>query len=159
MTDLLSIAEEVKQLIRDEWDKQGHDMTGAFKKQLTHEIVESGDKINILIIDGTERGYGRILNVGVPASAIKSPYAPGRIAGLTNFVKLRMGLDGKEARSVAYAIATKHAQQGMPLPGTERFSQTGQRTEFVQAIEPQTKAIVQRYMFNIIKTKAATRDN
>ena len=159
MTGLLSIAEEVKALIRDEWDKQGHDLTGAFKKQLTHEIVETADRINIRIIDGTDKGYGKIINVGVPAASIKSRYAPGRIAGLTNYAKLRMGADDKEAKSIAYAIATKHSQQGMPLPSSNRFSQTGKRIEFVQAIEPATTKIVRRYMFELIKLKAATRDN
>jgi len=151
------LAEEIVELIRDEWDKQGHDMTGAFKQSITFEITEEQYGTRIRFIDGTDRGYGRILNIGVRPQDIKYPFAPARIRGLTNFAMLRMGLDEKEARSVAYAIATKHAREGMPLTSSKQYSQTGQRTEFVQAIMNKARNAAKRRVIQFIKGKAAER--
>ncbi len=151
------LAGEVMDLIRDEWDKQGHDLTGTFKESMRYEVREEANSTVIRFFDGTKRGYGIYLNVGVKASEIKYPYARARIRGLTNYAELRMGLEGKEAVSVAYAIATKHAKEGMPLPSSVKYSQTGKRTEFVQALDDQIRKITKEYVIEFINSKAAQR--
>ena len=126
------IAERAIRLIGEEWEKQGHNLSGKFiDSGMEYEVKETADEVTITIHDVTERGYGKILDDGVQASQIKYPYARARIQGLTQYAMARMGLDIKTATGVAYAIATKHAQEGMPLPGTVRFSSTGKRTKFV----------------------------
>jgi hypothetical protein len=151
------LAGEVMNLIRDEWDKQGHDLTGTFKESMRYEVKEEANSTVIRFIDGTERGYGIYLNIGVKPEEIRYPYAPARIKGLTNYAELRMGLEGKEAVSVAYAIATKHAKEGLPLPSTRKYSSTGSRTQFVQDVEGQIRETAKRYIIEIINSKAAQR--
>jgi len=151
------LARDVVNLIRDEWDKQGHDLTGTFKESIKYEIENKEGGTLIRFVDGTEKGYGRILNIGVRPQDIKYPFARARIQGLTNYARLRMGLDGKEAVSVAYAIATKHAREGMPLPSSVRYSQTGKRTGFVQAVDDQIREVTRKYIIQLINSKAAIR--
>lgn len=131
MIDTSAIESRLKELIADEWIKQGHNLTGAFEAAIQSRRTDEGNTITIEILDTTERGYGKILDDGVRAEQILHPYAPARIKGLTNYAELRLGLSGKQAISTAYAIATKHKQEGMPLPSSCRFSVTGKRTQFV----------------------------
>jgi hypothetical protein len=53
---------------------------------------------------------------------------------LIRFVELRMNLRGKEAVSVAFAIARTHKRDGMPTRGSFRFSTNGRRTRWVDAV-------------------------
>ena len=131
MIETTAIESKLIELIRDEWVKQGHDLTGTFEKSIQSRRTDADDSITIDILDTTQRGYGKILDDGVRAEQIKHPYAPARIKGLTRYAELRLGLSGKQAVSVAYAIATKHKQEGMPLPSSVKYSTTGKRTQFV----------------------------
>lgn len=137
MIDFDNIARRAIQAIGEEWMKQGHDLTGKFRESIAYKIRTEGGSTFIDITDGTESGYGVILNKGVPAERI--PYNPGSgagkskyITGLANYAKLRMGASDKDAVSIAFAIATKHKREGMPTKASERFSQTGKRTRFVE---------------------------
>jgi hypothetical protein len=74
-------------------------------------------EINTLIIEGLVPDYMAINNQGVPANKI--PYYPGSgrktskyIDGLIEYAKKRMGKSDKEAKSVAFAIASKHKKGG-----------------------------------------------
>jgi hypothetical protein len=119
------IARKVIDLIADEWIKQGHNMSGAFVKGLSYEIVDN----IIWIYDTTERGYGRIVNDGVTKERIpftpnkeraergweKSPFKTSKyIQGLVLYAKARLGLSDKDAISVAFAIAHKQKAEGVP---------------------------------------------
>ena len=133
MTDLNDIAREAILIISDEWIKQGHDLTGKFRDSMTYDTTE--DTINIY--DTTERGYGAILNKGVPADRI--PFNPGSgantskyIQGLVRYAKLRMGASDKQALGIAFAIAHKHIKEGMPTESSKQYSSTGKRIEFVE---------------------------
>ena len=157
MQPLETLAAEVQQLIIDEWTKQGHHLTGAFEKAMYYEI-EQGESITIKFYDGTERGYGAILNRGVPAERI--PFYPGSgrkyskyIAGLARYAKLRMGASDKDALSIAFAIAYKHKAEGMPTRDSSRYSSTGKRTEFVQDSTKDIDQVVEKYMKQIIVEK------
>jgi hypothetical protein len=75
-------------------------------------------------------------NTGVTAARI--PYTPGSgrktskyIDGLINYVKLRMGKSDKEAKGIAFAIASRHKKEGMPTKASAKFSSTGKRTGFI----------------------------
>lgn len=147
MDKLDNIAQEIIQLIGDEWIKQGHDLTGAFVQGLSYEIVDN----IIYIYDTTNSGYGKILNAGVSADRI--PFSPGSgaktskyIQGLVRYAKLRMGASDKDALSIAFAIAHKHKKEGMPTEDSTRFSKTGKRTQFVEDATTDVDKIVEKYM-------------
>jgi hypothetical protein len=105
--DISTLAIEV---IAMEWRAQGHELTGSAVKQIETMIRF---EINTLVIEGLVPDYMAINNQGVPANKI--PYYPGSgrktskyIDGLIEYAKKRMGKSDKEAKSVAFAIASKH---------------------------------------------------
>lgn len=157
MINATAIGQDLINVIADEWIAQGHNITGAFVASMTAETTNENDSLTISIYDNTQRSYGVILDNGVSADRI--PFYPGSgnktskyIAGLVLFVKARMGLPDKEALSVAFAIAYKHKAEGMPTQASSRFSQTGNRTRFVNDAT-QTEAIdaiVQNYVSDAI---------
>lgn len=155
MIDGKAIGQEIINLIADEWEKQGHNMTGAFTAAMTAETIEEGNTLTINIYDNTQRGYGRILDDGVTPDRI--PFSPGSgrqtskyIAGLVNYVKARMGASDKDALSIAFAIAYKHKAEGMPTQASSRFSQTGKRTGFVNDATQQIDEVVSKYVNDAI---------
>jgi hypothetical protein len=147
-----NIAKKCNTLIADEWTAQGHDLTGKFRSALTYVVREEDGSTKIDLIDGTS-GYGVILNKGVTADRI--PFSPGSgrktskyIEGLARYAKLRMGASDKDAVSIAFAIAHTHKAEGMPSQGSRRYSSTGERTQFVQAVEDKFKAIIEEELRN-----------
>lgn len=157
MINATAIGQDLINIIADEWIAQGHNMTGAFVTSMTAEVTNENDSLTISIYDNTQRGYGVILDNGVAANRI--PFYPGSgnktskyIAGLVLYVKARTGLPDKEALSVAFAIAYKHKAEGMPTQASSRFSQTGNRTRFVNDAtkEEAIDAIVQNYVSDAI---------
>ena len=121
-------------VVANEWRAQGHELSGSAVKQMETVIRE---EINTLVIEGLVPDYMAINNSGVTAARI--PYTPnsGRppskyISGLIDYVKRRMGKSDKEAKSIAFAIASKHKKEGMPTKGSVRFSTTGKRTGFIE---------------------------
>jgi hypothetical protein len=129
--DISALAIEV---IAMEWRAQGHELSGSAVKQM-ETVVKF--EINTLVIEGLVPDYMAINNSGVTAARI--PYTPnsGRppskyISGLIDYVKRRMGKSDKEAKSIAFAIASKHKKEGMPTKGSVRFSTTGKRTGFIE---------------------------
>jgi len=135
-------AEIVKQV-----EQQGHHMTGAFEASL--EVVTDNNSVS-----GLGEKYGIYLNLGVKASEIKHPFARARIQGLTRFAQIRMGVNEKEATSIAYAIATAHARDGMPTQGSYRYSKNGKRTDMVEdaieVVEPDIIGILFEEFTNVI---------
>jgi len=121
-------------VVANEWRAQGHELSGLAVKQM-ETLVRF--EINTLIIEGLVPNYMAINNSGVTAARI--PYTPnsGRppskyISGLIDYVKRRMGKSDKEAKGIAFAIASKHKREGMPTKGSVRFSTTGKRTGFIE---------------------------
>jgi len=121
-------------VVANEWRAQGHELSGSAVKQM-ETLVRF--EINTLIIEGLVPNYMAINNQGVPSNRI--PYTPnsGRppskyIRGLIDYVKRRMGKSDKEAKGIAFAIASKHKREGMPTKGSVRFSTTGKRTGFIE---------------------------
>jgi hypothetical protein len=121
-------------VVANEWRAQGHELSGSAVKQM-ETLVRM--EINTLVIEGLVPNYMAINNSGVTAARI--PYTPnsGRppskyISGLIDYVKRRMGKSDKEAKGIAFAIASKHKKEGMPTKGSVRFSTTGKRTGFIE---------------------------
>jgi hypothetical protein len=135
---LQKLADEISalaiQVIAMEWRAQGHELSGSAVKQM-ETVVRM--EINTLVIDGLVPDYMAINNQGVPSNKI--PYYPGSgrktskyIDGLIDYVKRRMGKSEKEAKGIAFAIASKHKKEGMPTKTSARFSKTGRRTGFIE---------------------------
>jgi hypothetical protein len=141
--DISALAIEV---IAMEWRAQGHELSGSAVKQM-ETVVKF--EINTLVIEGLVPDYMAINNSGVTAARI--PYTPnsGRppskyISGLIDYVKRRMGKSDKEAKGIAFAIASKHKKEGMPTKGSVRFSTTGKRTGFIeQALEKNSAKFIE----------------
>jgi hypothetical protein len=141
--DISALAIEV---IAMEWRAQGHELSGSAVKQM-ETVVKF--EINTLVIEVLVPDYMAINNSGVTAARI--PYTPnsGRppskyISGLIDYVKRRMGKSDKEAKSIAFAIASKHKKEGMPTKGSVRFSTTGKRTGFIeQALEKNSAKFIE----------------
>lgn len=110
---------------------QGHNLTGDLIKSLEHTTRSIAGGIQI---EFTGLEYAYSLNYGVTAARI--PYREGSgaktskfIQGLTRYVERRMGLQGKEAVSVAFAIAKKQKKFGSPLSGKIGFIDITLETE------------------------------
>ena len=121
-------------VVANEWRAQGHELSGSAVKQMETMIRF---EINTLVIEGLVPNYMAINNQGVPSNRI--PYYPGSgrktskyIDGLIDYVQRRMGKSEKEAKGIAFAIASKHKKEGMPTKGSVRFSTTGKRTGFIE---------------------------
>ena len=140
----------IKTAIATEWKAQGHDLSGEAIRQIDSVItrIAGGERIDYYILD-----YMAYNNSGVKSDKI--PYYPGSgkkkskyIAGLIDYVKRRMGKSDREAKSIAFAIASRHKKEGMPSKASVRFSSTGKRTGFIEAaldgIEPKLAALIEQ---------------
>jgi hypothetical protein len=123
MEDILisRIGEFLIEQLRGELKRQGHNLTGSLAKSIEYKVQEGADK---LTIDFLFNSYGEALNTGVKASRI--PYSPLRrtgaksskyITGLIRWVKLKFGYSRQRAERAAFAIASRHSREGMPLTG------------------------------------------
>ena len=129
-----NIAQMAIEAVANEWKAQGHNLTGSAIKNMETVIRMETDKI---IIDGFVPEYMAINNKGVLATKI--PYYPGSgrkeseyIKGLMKYAKQRFGASDKEAKSIAFAIASKHKKEGMPTIKSQKHSKTGKRTGFIE---------------------------
>jgi len=143
------IANLAIQAVAIQWKAQGHNLTGNAIQQLETRIVAGSD----IVIQGYVVDYMANLNAGVTAANI--PYSPGSgarsskyISGLIDYVKRRMGKSDREAKSIAFAIASRHKKEGMPSKASVRFSSTGKRTGFIESaldgIEPKLAALIEQ---------------
>jgi hypothetical protein len=143
------IASLAIQAVAIEWKNQGHNLTGNAIQQLETRIIAGAD----IVIQGYVVDYMANLNQGVTASKI--PYSPGSgarsskyIAGLIDYVKRRMGKSDKEAKGIAFAIASRHKKEGMPTRSSAKFSNSGKRTGFIEialdGIETKLAELIER---------------
>ena len=137
----------------NEWKAQGHNLTGKAISEI-ETIVKF--QVNELQITGLVLDYMAINNQGVTADRI--PYYPGSgrktskyIDGLIEYAKKRMGASDKEAKSIAFAIASKHKKEGMPTRASARFSSTGRRTGFIEIALEKNNAKFIELIENAIK--------
>jgi len=113
--------QDLARVITDEiakaWFRQGHQLTGSLIRDLDIRFINTPGRITCEV---WMNNYGQYVDRGVKAANIPYQRGSGRgkslyIEGLMKYVQLRMGLFGKEAMSVAFAIANKHKKSGMPL--------------------------------------------
>lgn len=124
MEVLKKLGEKVIEVLKKEFEQQGHSLNGALEESLEAKPYDKGVEI-------WGNHYGKYVDEGVTKAQIKSPYAPARIKGLTKYVLSRMGVGGAEGVAIAYAIATKHKEEGMPTTDSYTYSKTGRRTGFI----------------------------
>jgi hypothetical protein len=132
---LQKIADLAKEAVIIAWRAQGHELTGNAVRELETRIIQTS---TLSIIDGLVVDYMVPNNTGVTAARI--PYSPGSgaktskyIEGLIRYAKQRMGASDKEAKGIAFAIASRHKKEGMPTVASAKFSSTGKRTGFIEA--------------------------
>lgn len=130
---ILTVDKKIKEDLQREIIDQGHHLTGALEESIKSTVEISGD----VALDIEANDYLNPLNTGVPASRI--PFNSSQrnggtskyIQGLIRYAQLRMGKEGKEAVSIAFAIAKTHEKTGMPTPGSYAYSKTGQRKNLI----------------------------
>ena len=157
---LQKLADEISVLaiamVANEWRLQGHELTGSAVKQMETMVRM---EINTLIIEGFVPDYMAINNQGVPANRI--PYYPGSgrkeseyIKGLMKYVQQRMGKSEKEAKGIAFAIASKHKKEGMPTKNSViKHSKTGKRTGFIEiALEKNSQKFIELIEVSVAAT-------
>ena len=121
---------------KGELRQQGHKATGRLENSF--EVDFDFSDLNRLIARIYVADYALPLDSGVPASRI--PYSrPGRaktskyIEGLIQWAGVvKPGLNEKQRRSFAFAVATAHKREGMPTAGSYSFSKNGRRTEWIK---------------------------
>ena len=134
--DFGNVIQYLKEKIIAGWQKNNHTLTGKAEQSIFGEVTqtESGYLVEI-------KGNDYIIyqNRGVLKENI--PYSPGSgkkhskyIAGLIKYGKLRKGLDEKEAKSFAFAVAWK--QKGLDGgQGGMQLRTQGKGTRFMEEIE------------------------
>lgn len=132
----LQIGEVIKRALILSYTMQGHKLTGGLINSIEYQVRA---QVTAASIDFYMYDYGVILDKGVSAANI--PYQRGSgagsskyIDGLKQYARLRMGAaTEKEAERIAFAIANKHKQQGMPTKASFVYSSTGKRTGAIDA--------------------------
>jgi len=151
--DTATISDILIDAIRAEWVAQGHRLTGMFEQSLKATVTHGSSTIIRIV---TDREYAGILNEGVPADRIPFSGYTGKggtskyIQGLTEYAKRRMGASDKDAISIAFAIAYKHKEEGMPTVNSAKFSKTGQRTKFLEAVDEKIRESLKQEILNTI---------
>lgn len=112
--------------------RQGHINTGKLSSDIVIILERSADRIQgkLLIQD-----YGRFVDLGVSADRIPFGNSTGAatskyIRGLVNFWESK-GLSTRQATRAAFATARVHKREGMPTRNSSRFSEDGNRKNFI----------------------------
>lgn len=131
--EIKAIVEDLQKEIRD----QGHAASGSLADTIRYEITQDESDGFLAIVYANE--YWQFVDQGVSADRI--PYDPtvrtGKstskyIQALIDWAALvRPELDEKERKSFAFAVAATHADEGNPTRGSYRFSNNGERLDFV----------------------------
>ena len=100
---------------------QGHKMTGALNKSIEYKAAA---QINSVSLEFLMLDYGMIQNFGVtpdriPFNAGSGAKSSKYIDGLKRFAKIKLGKNDKEAERIAFAIAYKQKDEGMPTKGSK----------------------------------------
>lgn len=135
-TDIERLEQVLSEALMNEWEAQGHSMTGKVVKEIEYKVKQD---VNTLILSGMMFPYGSIQAAGVNAAKIPYSGRSGRggtslyIAALQDYVKNRMNIsDEKKSLSIAFAIAATQKKEGMPTSGSYKYSSTGKRTAWVE---------------------------
>jgi hypothetical protein len=140
---LKSLADILVAEMRSQLRLAGHVMTGSLSESVEERINNTitGASIEIWL-----NNYGIALDQGVPPERIPFTEPSGRggrslyIEGLQRFAQLKLGVtDQRESLGIAFAIARKQKEKGMPIAGA---------TEFIQKTINATQADVAEFIEN-----------
>lgn len=132
---LLNAANIVDDWIKDEFVKQGHELTGTWQQSLIHQEVGYGE------VEGVALAYGMIVNDGVIAEKIPFGGITG-VGGESKYIKALQkytllrnpGMSEKKALRIAFATAIVQKEEGMSTVASEQYSATGQRQRFLDSL-------------------------
>jgi hypothetical protein len=135
--DLFRFTRDIIEDIKIELAAQGHELTGATANSMEARIsLENGT----IALEAYGSKVIAILDKGVAPDRVpfsgtgKSGGTSAYIQGLKQFAMLRFGVDEKTALGIAFAIAKKHKQEGMPTKGSYQYSETGERLSAVEIV-------------------------
>lgn len=160
-TDIERLQQVLTEALQNEFEAQGHSMTGKLIKDIEYQVKQTVDKISI---SGLMYPYGNILASGTKSSKIPFSGRTGRggtslyIQALQDYAKQRMNIqDEKKSLSVAFAIAHEQKKHGMPTPGSYKYSSSGKRTEFIEDAfnhsEDKISESISQMAFNLLTVK------
>jgi len=160
-TDIEKLQHVLNEALMDEFEAQGHRMTGKVVQDIEYVVKQHTDMISIA---GMMYPYANYLAAGTSAGKIPFSGRTGSggtslyIEALKNYARQRMGIENdKKALSVAFAIAHTQKKQGMPTQGSYRFSRTGKRTEWVgdalKNNEDKISEVISSMAFNLLTVK------
>lgn len=147
---LQDLRDYVRRKLMEQWEGQGHSMTGAAVRAVEDVVNMSQDAISMVF---TAPQYSIYIDRGVGADRI--PYSEGSgkkrskyIDALVRYAQKRMNItDLKVAKSVAFAIAKTQKKQGMPTRGSYQYSRTGKRVGWINEMYEQNQQEIAGYLF------------
>lgn len=161
-TVLDQLEKDLKRELLRTWREQGHHMTGAVVEQAEFVAQETANKLSFLVYMFP---YGGYMETGVAASSIPFSKPTGRggtskyIQALISYAQKKMNLPAEKAKGVAFAIATKHKQEGMPTSASRRFSSTGSRTGWITETMERNRSLIEARMFELLDEVFTVRFN
>jgi hypothetical protein len=166
-TDIERLQQVLTEALANEWEAQGHKMSGKIVQTIEYVVKQETDK---LTLSGMIYPYGNILAAGTKANKIPFGGRTGRggtslyIQALQRYVQQRMNIsDEKKSLSVAFAIATEQKKHGMPTPGSYQYSTTGERLKWVEEAfvhdEDKIKEAISNLCFNLLTVQIDTLIN
>ena len=124
-TDIEKLQQVLTESLMNEWEAQGHSMTGKVIKDIEYKVKQETDK---LTLSGYMYPYGNYQAQGAKWPGKRPPIGP-----LQRFVQLRMGItDEKKSKSIAFAIAANLKKEGLPSKGGMKYTTTGKRDKFIE---------------------------
>ena len=162
-SDIQKLEQVLSEALMNEFEAQGHKMSGAVVRDIEYVVKQEVNKISIA---GMMYPYANYLAAGtkaakIPFSGIGGGGTSLYIQALKNYARQRMGIDNeKKALSVAFAIAHTQKKHGMPTPGSYAYSSTGKRTEWIgdafKRDESKIVEVVEAMAFNMLTVKLDT---
>lgn len=155
---LQEAADFINERIKQEWEAQGHRMSGAWEES----IATSFEQDNHII--GVAKSYGVIVNYGVTPSRIPYGDSPTGaksskyIQGLFDYFKAK-GYSDSKALSYAFATAKKQKKEGMSTIGSQRYSSTGMRQNFITEAEQDISGDLDNLIYDGLETVISDKVN
>lgn len=150
-----AVGRYVVSLLRAELSAQGYVLSGNLLRSVEAVATTSARRT---VIEFWSDDYGEKLNTGLTAQYFKNRSGAQRLSDiqeLERWVKRRIGLSGRAALRVAFAIDRAHMREGMPTRGAYRFSSNGRRTGWVdftiQDNEEKVKELIESFAFESVQ--------
>jgi hypothetical protein len=159
--NLSKVGELLTRELREELVGQGHRATGRLIESIEYNVNAFVDGLELQV---SYLRYGAIVNNGVRANRVPYGKKTGAktsqyIQALIKWVKVKGIAQGLEAKGVAFAIAKKQAQVGIPTPKSVAFALNGRRVGFQDyVVDTQQKQIEEALQGGLETTVSAQLD-